>query len=91
MSAEKRPETALILPDGSRVPPGLVEELAEIFDIIRKHRDPEIRLVPKEPGRHHRTERPVSPGLLWRLHPRLMPPRKPGGWQAWFRERAGRE
>ena len=88
MSAEG---TALILPDGSRVPPGLVEELAEIFDIIRRFNDPEIRLVPIEPGRHHRTKRPVSDGLLWRLHPRLRPPDSPDGGQAWFRERARRE
>ena len=95
MSAEKRPETALILPDGTRVDPGLVEELQQIFDVIYRYNDPEIRLVPFPEGydyyRSSRTRRPVSPGLLWRLHPRLRPPRKPGGWQAWFREREGRE
>ena len=68
---------ALVLPDGSRVSPRIVEELADLFDLIRRFKDPEIKLVPPTPGRHRRTTFRTSSGLLWRLHPRLRPPEAP--------------
>ena len=64
----------LTLPDGTHVLPSIVEELVDLFDIIRRFNDPEIRLIPPTPGRHRRTSFRTSSGLLWRLHPRLRPP-----------------
>ena len=81
---------ALALPDGSHVSPHIVEELADLFDRIRRLDCSEIRLVEATPGHHYRTTFPTSSGLLWRLHPRLRPPEAPDGEQATMRPRRRR-